>query len=295
MIENREHKIEHIVMSGGGLIMLPFYGYLRDSAKKGLWKLETIKTIYGTSAGAIMGMIICLNLEWDLLDNYIINRPWKHVFNINVEEVLSILTNKGLKNKDCLIKVFKPMFETKNVSLDITLKEFYEINHIDLHLFITEINTFTCIDVSHLTHPDWKLVDAVYISAAVPILFSPFYVENICYVDGGFLNNFPLLSCIQNEKCANENILPLDIDNEMQPIDTTTSLFELLLILFVYILQKLNNRSNYPQLENTVSIDFPSTSLRSINELIEDAGKREELIQHGASFVKSNTPTETTD
>ena len=98
-MENTENKlIEHIVISGGGIILFPFYGYIRDSAKKGLWDLKNIKSIYGTSAGSLLATIILLNMEWDVIDDYIINRPWKHIFQIQIEEFFSILEKKGLRS-----------------------------------------------------------------------------------------------------------------------------------------------------------------------------------------------------
>lgn len=47
-------KIEHIVMSGGGIVGLSFYGILRESNKRGKWDINNIKTIYGTSVGSIL-------------------------------------------------------------------------------------------------------------------------------------------------------------------------------------------------------------------------------------------------
>ena len=36
-------KIEHIVVSGGGIIFFPYYGYLRETAKKKVWDLKKYK------------------------------------------------------------------------------------------------------------------------------------------------------------------------------------------------------------------------------------------------------------
>ena len=38
-------KIEHIVMSGGGIVGLSFYGVLRESNKRGKWDINNIKSI----------------------------------------------------------------------------------------------------------------------------------------------------------------------------------------------------------------------------------------------------------
>ena len=55
---------------------------------------------------------------------------------------------------------------------------------------------FEKIDFSWKTHPDWKLLDVVYCSSCLPILFSPFLTEEgDCYIDGGILNNYPVIHC----------------------------------------------------------------------------------------------------
>ena len=52
--------IKHIVMAGGGAMGFAFYGALRESHQKGIWKQENIETIYATSIGTIMGTICLL-------------------------------------------------------------------------------------------------------------------------------------------------------------------------------------------------------------------------------------------
>jgi len=290
-MENDE-KIEHIVLSGGGIIFFPYYGYLRETAKKKVWDLKNIKTIYGTSAGAIIGSVLCLQMDWDVLDDYIIKRPWKSVFGIQLDEILSIATRKGFKDMEVFKKIFHPVLESQNVSVNITMKEYFELTKVDLHIFVTEVNSFRSLDINHKAYPDWKLIDAVYASAAVPIIFSPLYKDELYYVDGGLLNNFPLNSCLQNEKCERKNLLPLDIDCKTERCESKLSFFEILLTLFVNIFKTLSNRKSIPILENTVLMKLPTISLDSINSLIENAEKRIELINIGANMALEKYPFE---
>ena len=50
--------IKHLVISGGGAAGFSYYGVLKQTQLKGLWKLEDIQSIYATSAGAILAVII---------------------------------------------------------------------------------------------------------------------------------------------------------------------------------------------------------------------------------------------
>ena len=47
-------KIKHIVLSGGGTFGISSYGLLKKLNELGRWRIEDIKSIYGTSVGAII-------------------------------------------------------------------------------------------------------------------------------------------------------------------------------------------------------------------------------------------------
>jgi hypothetical protein len=76
--------------------------------------------------------------------------------------------------------------------------EFYEKTGIELHIFVTEMNEFEYIDISYKTHADWTVVDAVYASCSVPLIFSPIIRNNKCYIDGSLCMNYPLIKCIND-------------------------------------------------------------------------------------------------
>ena len=82
--------------------------------------------------------------------------------------------------------------------MDITLSDFFELTKIDLHMFTLEINKFEMIDISYKTHPDIKLLTAIHMTSALPIVISPVCIDNKCYVDGGVMCNYPLKNCFDN-------------------------------------------------------------------------------------------------
>jgi predicted acylesterase/phospholipase RssA len=58
--------------------------------------INTVETIYGTSAGAIIGVLICLKYDWETLRDYIIKRPWQEVFPIKIQNIFDAYTKKGI-------------------------------------------------------------------------------------------------------------------------------------------------------------------------------------------------------
>jgi predicted acylesterase/phospholipase RssA len=79
--------IKHLVLSGGGPIMIQLLGAIQHLEANNFIDLKNIESVYGTSAGAIIGVIICLKYDWETINEYIIKRPWQDVFIIKVEKI----------------------------------------------------------------------------------------------------------------------------------------------------------------------------------------------------------------
>lgn len=210
-----EPKIKHLVISGGGFNGFSYYGILKATNKRGMWKTEQLESIYGTSIGSILAVMIAMNFEWELLDNFIIKRTWQTVFPFNVYSLINAIPNCGLYTSAMIDDIFYPLFNAKDVPLDITLQGFYDLFGIELHLFSTCINTFESVDFTHITYPDKRLLDCVYSSAALPILCAPLLhkeiidgkeVDNL-YLDGAIFNNYPIHSCLVKNADSIDSIL----------------------------------------------------------------------------------------
>ena len=159
--------IKHLVISGGGPLGFRYLGALQKLQEERFWCLDDIETIYGTSIGAIIGTFICLKYDWETLNKYIIERPWHDAFKVNAKQLLDSYYNKGLFDKKLAEIIFKPLLEAKDLTLNITLKEFYDFSHIDLHIFTFELNKFQTIELSHTTHPDLGLLQALTMSSSL--------------------------------------------------------------------------------------------------------------------------------
>ena len=72
--------IKHIVICGGGPTGFLSYGALKRLHEKEIWNKKDIETIYGSSIGGVMGILINLAHSWEALSDYLIKRPWIKVF-----------------------------------------------------------------------------------------------------------------------------------------------------------------------------------------------------------------------
>ena len=196
--------IKHLVISGGGPTLVQVLGAIQHLETNNFLNMSDIETIYGTSAGAIIGILICLKYDWETINDYIIKRPWKDVFAIKVDNILESYKKKGLFDIKTIEKCFKPLFDAKDISLDVNLEDFYNLTKIELHFFSFEINEYKVQDISYLTHPQLSLLTSVQMTSALPILVSPVCIDDKCYIDGGLSTNYPLKYCIETGKDINE-------------------------------------------------------------------------------------------
>ena len=282
---NNETEIKHLVISGGGIIGFSFYGLLRETHKDGIWNIDNIQTIYGTSLGAILGVVIALKYDWETIDDYLIKRPWQNVYKFSMDSILLAIHSKGILDKKIIDDTFSPLFKGKDISINVTLKEFFEITNIELHIFSIDVNTFNLIDFSYKTHPDWLVTDAVYCSCSLPILFQPLIKDNICYCDGGFIANYPVKQCIDNGANPDEifGMCRSSIFDDTTKINENSTLFDYILNLLYKTIDKVLNIKKTISIKKEVFIKCPPLSIYDIYETASSMEKRLELISMGCS------------
>jgi len=281
--------IKHLVLSGGGVVGLSFYGLLRETNKKGLWDISNIKTIYGTSVGSIISIFIALNYDWDTLDDFIIKRPWQNVYKLSIDSFLYAFHNKGILDKKIMEHTFSPLFKGKDIDINVTMKEFYEITKIEIHIMTVDINTYDLVDISFKTHPDWMVIDAVYCSCCLPILFQPIIKENMCYCDGGFMANYPVKQCMENGAKSNEifGMCRSSIFDSSSYITDKSTLFDYILNILYKTISKILNKNEGQQIYKEAIVQCPPLSIYDIYETASSMEKRLELIQKGCEYMEA--------
>jgi len=278
--EKKKPNIKHIVLSGGGTIGFGQYGALRQSNKKGLWSIDNIESIYGISVGCIFGLFISLNFDWEVLDDYLIKRPWQNVINFTMNSLIQSFDSRGILDNQVIVEILHPLFRAKNIDINCTMKELYEITNIELHVFVTELNQYKLIDICHTDFPDWKVVDAVYASCCLPLIFKPLLVNSCCYVDGGFIQNYPIVECISHGR-KREEILGIYKNlsyMNTQNVNETSTLFDYISIAFNKI---FINYYNHEVLPYEIKLESPPVGLYDIFDFASSKEKRIDMIEYG--------------
>jgi len=280
--------IKYLVISGGGGSGFYIYGAVKTLSQNKFWNIEDIQSIYATSIGSFISTFLSLKYDWNYLDDYIIKRPWDKVFSFNPGNLFNVFNNIGIFDIDIIKLIFCPLLTAKDLSESITLKEFYEYNNIDFHLYSVNINTEipTLIDISHKTHPELELIKAIYMSSAYPVLFKPLCDGSCCYVDGGIMNNFPLRECINQVNFngdKQENILACTTTS-LTKIDLITSesnLYNYLYFLIIKMHKLTSNQGNQIDISNLLCCKLEYNSHSDWKDAMYNQIIRENMINSG--------------
>jgi predicted acylesterase/phospholipase RssA len=276
------------VFAGGGPSLLQTLGALQYTEDNKFIERENIQTIYGTSAGGIVGAIYCLKYDWATIHDYITIRPWHDVFPITIQNIFNSYFKRGLFDNTNIDNCLRPLFEAKDISMNITMSEIYEYSKIELHLFAFEMNDFEIIDISYKTHPDLRLLTALQMTCGVPVLFTPVFIEDKCYIDGGVVSNYPLKYCIDAGH-KNEEILGFKNKCNKNPnkitIDST-----LLDYIFVFLFKMIRNMridDKQPELINEIVCFTEAYSITNIRDVLSCSDARKKLYENGIEYAKT--------
>ena len=286
-------NIKHLVISGGGISGFKLIGCFDTLLKEKYFAVSQLESIYGTSAGAFIGTVLALNYDWDIVVDYFIKRPWKDVMNINVQTVLDAYGKRGLFDKKLLETIFKPLFDAKDISLQVTMKEFYEFCNIDMHFFSLELNKYKIVDISHTTHPDLSLITALQMTSCMPILFAPVVDGENCYVDAGCIANYPLDFCL--EKCKDpdtvlgfKNVYDDDKDNKKNDTVMDSTLFEYLInLMYKIVSNDVSTECKQTAIQHEVLLQrMQPNTLSTVQKAIMEESERRLLFEDGQESGK---------
>lgn len=278
-----------MVLSGGGPSGMMTYGAAKLLAQKGLWRLSDLKSIYATSMGALIGVMLMLDYEWDVIDDYLIKRPWHNITEVTARQYVDAIFTKGVMNGAFCHEALTPLLEAKDMDACINLKDFYDVTKIELHVYTVDLNTdcLTKVDLSYRTHPDLKLTEAIKMSAGYPLVFPPSFVEGGgCYVDGGMLNNYPVNDCLTQTGAKPDEVLAFKIvfgkKKKQENIDEDSTLFEMLSAILKKMGRMIDSTPHQAQVPYEVKCLVDNDEGYSTwIECMKDATLRKNLIAEG--------------
>jgi predicted acylesterase/phospholipase RssA len=285
-------NIKHLVIAGGAHLGFSYFGALKTLCQNNFFHMNQIESVYSTSIGAVLTTFLTLDMNWTSLEEYLVNLQWKRIFPTNIRNSLMAIPKGGLFDVSTIEKIFEPVLLDRNLTLDITLEEFYQYNKKELHFITTLYEPLVLKDISYKTHPEWRLIDAIYASCCLPVLFVPYTCnQNETYIDGAMYSNYPVNQCIENGGKKDE-ILGVCFQHHQtqETVHKNSSLrliyFVLDLIMKLWRIVKEENGKEPEIIANEVKI-VGDTRIYEGFQVLSSITKRRELIDRGMKASQS--------
>ena len=228
-------------------------------------KLVDVKEISGASAGSILALLIARGMSVDeILDV---------ALSLNIPEFVKLRIGSFF-NKFGFVDL-GPIRE-KLVEVcggDPTFEE------LDMKIYVSAycLNTSTTEYFSRDTHPKMKVIDAVCMSMAIPLIFACGKYDGKTYVDGGTQEQYPMIPFLDKKpheitcvKLKMDRVYQEEINNPRQYVEAL-------------IRSSLTNRTEYSKYTRIIEINVGDTNIFDFNLSYEDKIR---LYNIGYSTIK---------
>jgi predicted acylesterase/phospholipase RssA len=179
--------------------------------------LKEVREISGASAGSILALFIALGMSTDEI----------------LEKCLEVDIPKFVKlSLACFINKFGfvAMEPIRELLVELCDGRDPTFGELETKVYVSAycLNTARTEYFSKDTHPDMKVIDAVLMSIAIPMIFSAGKFEGRTYVDGGTAEKYPMTPFL-DKKPHQVTVIVLKMENVYQDsIDTPRQFVEAL-------------------------------------------------------------------
>ena len=271
--------IKHLVLSGGsykGFIMI---GIIKKLIENKYIIINEIETFWATSIGTLISVMLSLKIDLIKLIEFVENVPINNYTNINFNTLMEIYQNSGFLDEKIFLGFLKSPFYAEDLNINtVTLKEFYDYSGKEINFFCVNYNTVEKICFNYKSHPNIKLIDVIYCSCSIPMIFKPKKINDIVYLDGGLKVHYPSKECLS--KHNNNEIF--GIYSKTSNVDETD--FTNIIVFISKLINKiifLKQRENFEVLENEIKILRKASNFSKILTVLSDRNERIKLINEG--------------
>ena len=204
------YHFKNLVFEGGGVKGIAYVGALDVLDKEGI--LNKIERVAGTSAGAMMAVLVGLRYTSDEVKDILWNLNFKKFLDSSfgiVRDTKRLLNDYGWYKGDYFRELMASFIQRKTGNGEITFKELAKTKKFrEIYLVGADLSTGLSKMFSHKDSPDMKVADAARISMSIPLFFASVRGgegNKHVFVDGGLLDNYSIKTFDQSSYIANRN------------------------------------------------------------------------------------------
>jgi predicted acylesterase/phospholipase RssA len=182
------NKLTTIVFSGGGIKCIGFLGVLKSLFSK--TNRLNFNHFIGTSGGAIFAILLTLNYSLEEIEKIIFKYDYSKLLeDIDIDKIITLY---GLTDGNSIKDLYCQLLEYKKYDKNITFNELYEKTNIKLTIVVTNFTKQIVEYINYETFPDFKIIDALMATCRIPIVFTPYQINDNLYLDGAVINNYAI-------------------------------------------------------------------------------------------------------
>jgi len=280
--ESENEVIENydtLVLSGGATKGLLLLGAVQCAIDNGL--LENVNTYLGTSIGAITCYLLAIGYTpIEIMVFICVNRIVEKMQSFNL---IAIINNEGVSSYRDIQETLEKATIDK-IGKFLTLKELHDTYGKKLICVTYNESTNLTEYVSVDNNPDLPCFIALRMSSNVPFLFNRFKYDGSYYIDGGIVDNFPIVKGDNIGKKVLGIYLQKPLQTYSHP-DKLGPLEYIFKLLYIPIKQSTNFRCSLVSDKCTI-VSIMDTDMKMFNFNIPSRTKLEMFSDGYQSFKK---------
>jgi len=205
-----------LILSGGsvrGFALLGAIQYMQDKT----W-LNNIRKIIGTSIGAILGYLICIG--YAPVELMVILCQNNFLDKLSHLDLLSGINGSGAASFSIIQDVLEKLTIQK-IGRFITMEELLRQYGYTLVCCTYNQTAEKAEYIGPDNYPDMPCLVALRMSASLPLLFEPFMYNGSVYIDGGVIDNLPVVSLLPEDNAIALRLLSARRDNKQATFTET--------------------------------------------------------------------------
>ena len=191
------YHFNNLVFEGGGVKGIAYVGALEVLEREGI--LQNVKRVAGTSAGAMMAVLVGLRYTVDEVKEILWDLNFKKFMDSSfgiVRDTKRLLEEYGWYKGDYFRNKMVEYIKGKTGDGEITFRKLADTHQYrDIYLVGADLSTGTSVVFSADDTPDVVVADAARISMSIPLFFASMKggeKKDHILVDGGLLDNYSI-------------------------------------------------------------------------------------------------------
>ena len=180
----------NLVFEGGGVKGVAYVGALQALDERGV--LPGVRAVAGTSAGAITAALVAIGTTWEELRQTLLDLDLTVFDDGGWDGPLRIVEKYGWYAGDAFHRWMQEQVKLHTGSADATFADVQAGRGIDLRVVTTDLSVQAPKVLSASTTPDLPVALGVRMSMSIPFYFAAVDLDDVVYVDGGTVWNYPI-------------------------------------------------------------------------------------------------------